>query len=176
MNECRPSFPFSQKSGLPAHVTQRVNIAQGFVLPWKRSTTDMCDLMNRVIDCNKMLWCWGLQIRDNPRDELGEASIAIIRKLETGFPVTIFESDTGLIALAVLVVVLLEHRCIVAVDLLKVFAKLPAVRSSPEKMSTLKRLTIIVEPDEEPNGVDDLVAFQSFVDDGGVQLRFVIGN
>ncbi|KAL1472357.1 hypothetical protein MTO96_039388 [Rhipicephalus appendiculatus] len=177
MAECRPSITFPQESGFPDHATECIDIALGFVPPCNRSPTRICNLMDCVTDCNKALWCLGLQIRHDPRDKLGEASIEVIRSLHRGFLGAVLESDPGLTALAVLFVLLLEHRCIVAVETFDVVAKTRAVLLSLGSITTLKRLTIIVDPDEQEDGVDGLAAFlQSVVVAGGVQLRFINGR
>ncbi|KAL1467196.1 hypothetical protein MTO96_042337 [Rhipicephalus appendiculatus] len=168
MAECRSSKPFLQESRFPDRATECIGIAHGFVPPCNRNTTGICDLMDRVIGCNKVLWRLGLQIRDDPRDEVGEASVAVIRRLDRGYLGEFLESDAGLTALAVLVVVLLEHRCIVAVQMFDVVAKIRAVLFSLGNIPTLKRLTIVVDPDEQPEGVDGLLAF---VQSGGRRRR-----
>ncbi|KAH7972141.1 hypothetical protein HPB52_007829 [Rhipicephalus sanguineus] len=177
MAEWRPSSAFLQELGFPEGSTKCIDIASGLVLFCNRSATRRCDLMDRVPDVNKVLWCLGLQIRDDPRDELGEASVAVIRRLSRKFLGAVLESDAGLTALAVLLFLFVEHRCIVAVEMLDVVAKNRAVLFSLGKIGTLKRLRIVADPDEWSQGVDGLVAFlQSVVVTGGAQLRFISGD
>ncbi|KAL1460443.1 hypothetical protein MTO96_043280 [Rhipicephalus appendiculatus] len=100
--------------------------ARKSVPPCKRSATRICDLMDHVTACNKGLWCLGFQIRDDTRDEFGEVSVVVIRRLCRELLGTILKSDSGRTALAVLLFLLVEHRCIVAVQMLDVVVRHPA--------------------------------------------------
>ncbi|KAH8028957.1 hypothetical protein HPB51_021104 [Rhipicephalus microplus] len=174
MAESHPSKKFLLRLGFPKRATVCFNVARGFVPPCNLSTTGICCLMDVVANCNKALWCLGLQIRDDARDEVGEVGVAIIRSLGRGYLAAFLKSDPGLLALAVLFFLFEEHNCIVAVELFDVIAKNRAVLFSLRKIPALKRLAIVVDLDEQPEGVGGLVEFvQSVVVADGVQLKFI---
>lgn len=119
----------------------------------------------------------GLQIREDPRDELGEMSVVIVRKLRSGYLRRRLEEHSVLTALALLRLLFLEHRCIVAVQVFDVVARVEAVLDGLALMRTLKRLTIVVDPDERRYGLRGLVDMVQSVDaDVRVDLRFIDGQ
>ncbi|KAH7973085.1 hypothetical protein HPB52_021096 [Rhipicephalus sanguineus] len=69
------------------------------------------------------------------------------------------------------------HRCIVAVHMFDVVARNQTVLCGLRQIGTLKRLTILVDPDEQPNGVDGLIRFlRSVVVTGGLHVHFISGD
>ncbi|KAL1476839.1 hypothetical protein MTO96_036202 [Rhipicephalus appendiculatus] len=151
--------------------------ARKSVPPCKRSVTGICDLMDHVTACNKELWRLGFQIRDELRDEYGQVSVVVIRRLRRVVLGNFLKSDSGLAALATLLFLLVEHRCIVAVQMLDVVARHPAVLHSLAQRGTLKRLTILVDPNQKPDGVDGLIVFlQSVLVTEGLHVHFIKGK
>ncbi|KAL1478974.1 hypothetical protein MTO96_015963 [Rhipicephalus appendiculatus] len=136
-----------------------------------------CAKLETVIEgCNKALWCVGLQIQQDLRDEVGKVSIAVVGKLRSGFLRHCLETESGLIALAVLRFLWEQHCCVVAVQIFDVLFKEEAVFDGRLRKSRLKRLTIVMDPDEFPFRVIDLAKHIGWMAiDAGVELRFIDG-
>ncbi|KAL1474534.1 hypothetical protein MTO96_037902 [Rhipicephalus appendiculatus] len=94
----------------------------------------------------------------------------------SGFLRQHLQSESGLVALAVLRFLWEHHRCVVAVQLFDVLLKNSSLFDGRAGKSRLKRLTIVVDPDEWPFRVGDLAEYIGwmFVDEG-VELRFIDG-
>ncbi|KAL1466736.1 hypothetical protein MTO96_026443 [Rhipicephalus appendiculatus] len=142
-----------------------------------------CGLTDSAVEgCNKALWCVGLQIRHyehddlrgHPRDNL--LTVVVVRKLRSGFLRQHLESESGLVALSVLVFLFERHRCLVALQLFDVIAKESTVSTALKRVAALDRLTIVVDPDESPFGINLVVEYLKRVVVGaGVELRFIDG-
>lgn len=118
----------------------------------------------------------GLQIREDARDELGGLSVVVVRRSPRGFLWFSSEDDSGLTALAMLRLLFAEHRCIVAVQLNDAVAKSGAVLDELALVPTLRRLTIVLDPNERPYGTKRLVhVVQSLVVTERVELEFITG-
>ncbi|KAL1445595.1 hypothetical protein MTO96_044926, partial [Rhipicephalus appendiculatus] len=89
--------------------THCFDVARGLVPPCEHLNSARCFSASVIQGCNKALWCVGLQIRQDPRDEEGKASIAVVRKLRSGFLRQCLETEAGLIALAVLRILWEQH-------------------------------------------------------------------
>ncbi|KAL1450286.1 hypothetical protein MTO96_028036 [Rhipicephalus appendiculatus] len=151
-------------------------VARALVPPCQHWNRTRC-FSDRVIeDCNERLWRVGLQIRQDPRDELGEVSVVVVRKLHSGFLRQHLQSESGLVALAVLRFLWEQHRCVVAIQLFDVLLKHGSLFDGRVGKSRLKRLTIVVDPDEWPFRVGDLAEYIGWLSvDEGVELRFIDG-
>ncbi|KAL1474802.1 hypothetical protein MTO96_020447 [Rhipicephalus appendiculatus] len=152
------------------------DIARGFVPPCENLNGACCFSDSNVEGCNKALWCVGLQIRQDIRDEMGKVSIAVVRKLRSGFLRQYLETESGLIALAVLRFLWEQHGCVVAVQVFDVLLKAKAVFDGRLGKPRLRRLTIVMDPDECPFRVIDLAKHIGWMAiDAGVELRFIDG-
>ncbi|KAH7972142.1 hypothetical protein HPB52_007830 [Rhipicephalus sanguineus] len=177
MDGCHPSSFLPQDLELSESKRKCLDDARNSVPSCKRSATGICDLIDHVTACNKALWCLGLQIRNDPRDEHGQFSVVVIRRLRSVFLGSILDSDPGMMAVAVLLLLFAQHRCIVAVHMFDVVARNQTVLCGLRQIGTLKRLTILVDPDEQPDGVDGLIRFlRSVVVTGGLHAHFISGD
>ncbi|KAL1480168.1 hypothetical protein MTO96_034741 [Rhipicephalus appendiculatus] len=158
------------------NATKCFDVACGLVPPCTHLNGTRC-LSDSVIEgCNRALWCVGLQIRQDPRDELGEVSVVVVRKPRSGFLRQHLESESGLVAAAALRLLLEQHRCVVAVQLFDVVFKHQAVFGGRKENPMLKRLTIVADPDEWPFRVGDLAKYiVSIVGNAEMELRFIDG-
>ncbi|KAL1474530.1 hypothetical protein MTO96_037898 [Rhipicephalus appendiculatus] len=69
-----------------------------------------------------------------------------------------------------------QHRCVVAVQLFDVLLKHSSLFDGRMGKSSLKRLTVVVDPDECPFRVGDLAEYIGWLSvDEGVELRFING-
>ncbi|KAL3207944.1 hypothetical protein MRX96_039368 [Rhipicephalus microplus] len=155
-------------------------IASRLVPPCAQSGYCPCGLTDSAVEeCNRALWCVGLQIRHdlrgNPR--YGRKTVSAIRKLRSGFLSHHIQSESAIVALALLNILFKKHRCLVALQLFDVIAKLSAMLIPLQRISAVKELTIIVDPDEQPSGIRELVEYLKtlVVVDEGLNLRFIEG-
>ncbi|KAL1474803.1 hypothetical protein MTO96_020448 [Rhipicephalus appendiculatus] len=75
--------------------TRCFDVARGLVPPCEHLNGAYCFSDIVIEGCNKALWCVGLQIRQDPRDEEGKVSIAVVRKLRSGFLRQCLETEWG---------------------------------------------------------------------------------
>ncbi|KAH7942820.1 hypothetical protein HPB52_001602 [Rhipicephalus sanguineus] len=135
------------------------SIARRLVPPCAQSSDCPCGFTESAVeDCNKALWCVGLQIqhyvgdlRGNPRDT--RVAVDVVRKLRSGFLRQHYMTKSGLVALALLRFLFQKHHCLVSLELFDVIAKHSTVFVGLERMPTFKRPTIVVDPDERPFGI-----------------------
>ncbi|KAL1466743.1 hypothetical protein MTO96_026450 [Rhipicephalus appendiculatus] len=159
------------------------SIARRLVPSCAQSYYSPCGLTDSAVeDCNKVLWCVGLQIRNCVSNDRGvnirdtRVKVVVARKLRSGFLRQHLQSESGLVALALLCILFNKHRCLIVLELFDVIAKDRDVLVALEMIPALKRLIIVVDPDEGPFGVEVMVEYlKRVVVDAGLELRFIDG-
>ncbi|KAH6925446.1 hypothetical protein HPB50_005623 [Hyalomma asiaticum] len=119
-----------------------VDVADGLSRDCTRSDDQVCQVLSHLAAPNRVLWHLGLQLREDPRDGVGELSIVQVPGINHETQRIASHAQAQTFATNVLHQLLEKHRCIVAVEVNDAVAKTDSLLRTLAAAPCVRRLTI----------------------------------